>query len=166
MLTPTALVVEVQSGRAKLARRTPGGLNWILPLFALPMGKPYEYELLRFPDTYAWATARDLGALSTFRESSHQRPGFFIGSGGSLSSAVYGAYLHSVFNGGIGAGMPPLEFSTRQHLRESAVFVYSAGGGNADILSAFRHAAHQECETLAVVCLNPESKLASPHSPI
>jgi hypothetical protein len=94
VLISTALVVEVQSQAALPVAPT---------VFALhspcKMGKPYEHELLKFPDTYAWATARDLGALSTFRESTHQRPGFFIVSGGSLSSAVYAAHLHSIFNG-------------------------------------------------------------------
>ena len=125
------------------------------------MGKPYKSELLKLSDTYAWAATQSLDALSDFRVNTHERAAYFIGSGGSLSAAVYGAYLHSAFNRGVGVGLTPLEFSSRQHLSESAVLVYSAGGGNIDVLSAFRHAVTQESEFVAVLCLNKESKLAS-----
>lgn len=154
-------IIKVQSTNVRtLANRIPNVLHCLRLLFAF-VGKPYKSELLTLSDTYAWAIARNLGVLSGFRENSRQRAAYFIGSGGSLSGAVYGAYLHSAFNRGVGVGLTPLEFSSRQHLSESAVFIYSAGGGNVDVLSAFRHAVRQESEVVAVLCLNTESKLTS-----
>jgi fructoselysine-6-P-deglycase FrlB-like protein len=124
------------------------------------MGKPYQSELLSLPHTYEWAVNHDLGILSRLREELAGCGLYSIGSGGSLSAAAYGAYLHGISCGGFGYALTLLEFCAREQLRSSAVLIYSAGGGNVDVIAALRHAVRCEAGQVATMCLAPESKLA------
>ncbi len=124
------------------------------------MGKPFKTELSRLSDTYDWANGRELAKLEPFIQN-RSKPAYFIGSGGSLSGAAYGAYLYRLLDSGLGVAVTPLEFSSQKHLDGSSVFIYSAAGGNVDVIGAFRHAVNEETDNVAVLCLNPDSKLAA-----
>ena len=124
------------------------------------MGKPYQSELLSLPHTYEWAVNHDLGTLSWLKEELAGCGLYSVGSGGSLSAAAYGAYLHDISCGGFGSALTPLEFCAREQLRSSAILIYSAGGGNVDVIAALRHAVRCEARFVATMCLAPESKLA------
>lgn len=124
------------------------------------MGKPFQSELLSLSQTYEWAVERDLDPLSKLREELANRGLYTIGSGGSLSAAAYGAYLHSKC-GEFASALTPLDFCSRRYLRDSAVLIYSAGGGNVDVIAAFRHGLQREADLIGTICLAPGSKLAT-----
>jgi len=124
------------------------------------MGKPFQSELLSLSQTYEWAVERDLAPLSRLREELANRSLYTIGSGGSLSAAAYGAYLHSKC-GEFASALTPLDFCARRHLRDSAVLIYSAGGGNVDVIAALRHGLQREADVIGTICLVPGSKLAT-----
>jgi fructoselysine-6-P-deglycase FrlB-like protein len=125
------------------------------------MGKPYQFELQSLPQTYEWALKRNLASLSRLKEDLAGFSLYSIGSGGSLSAAAYGAYLHGIGCGGLSVALTPLEFRAKEQLRNTAVLIYSAGGGNVDVIAALRHAIGREANFISTMSLAPESKLAS-----
>jgi fructoselysine-6-P-deglycase FrlB-like protein len=108
--------------------------------------------------TYKWSRTIDLGVLRDFAENCRWKGLFVVGSGGSFSVATYTAFLQQQ-RGSYGQAVTPLELSAVRALRRHAVMFYSAGGNNSDVLRGFHCAVNGEADSIAVVCLRPESKL-------
>jgi fructoselysine-6-P-deglycase FrlB-like protein len=122
------------------------------------LGKPFESEMGVLASTYKWSRTVDLGVLPDFAERCRWKGLYVVGSGGSFSVATYAAFLQQQ-RGSQGQAVTPLELSAVPALRRQAVMFYSAGGNNSDVLRGFRSAVNGEADSIAVVCLRPESKL-------
>ena len=74
------------------------------------MGKPFNSELEKIPDTIKWAEEQDVLLLSRFLfVEGRQTPLVCIGSGGSLSACHYAAMLYKQRNGVLAQAMTPLQ---------------------------------------------------------
>jgi fructoselysine-6-P-deglycase FrlB-like protein len=122
------------------------------------LGKPFESEMGVLAATYKWSRTVDLGVLPDFAECCRWKGVYAVGSGGSFSVATYAAFLQQR-RGSQGQAVTPLELSAIPALRRQAVMFYSAGGNNTDVLQGFRSAVNGEADSIAVICLRPESKL-------
>ena len=125
------------------------------------MGKPFEKELAKVPDTIKWAFTEPID--STFKEmvsTIAPFPLLVIGSGGSLSGAHFVARLHEQITGKMARAITPLEFIF-SNINPSlhAVLFLTASGNNKDILSAFEYAIQREFAAIAIVCANVGSKI-------
>lgn len=124
------------------------------------MGRPFEAELKKLPDTVKWAESLDVKDLSRLISKYHD-PVYIIGSGGSFSSCVYAADLLTS-RGVFAKAVTPLElFYANATLRKSNLIFISASGNNTDILFAFKRAI--ECEPISIlsICMKKKSKLAA-----
>lgn len=124
------------------------------------MGKPFRAELARLAETYDWSMCQDITPVTNFLRSNVASPVYFLGSGGSFSSAAFAAYLHEQLTTQVAEAVTPLQFSARSLLSSAAVLMMSAGGKNRDILSAFRSAVERDTKRLGVICFDPTSALA------
>jgi fructoselysine-6-P-deglycase FrlB-like protein len=124
------------------------------------MGKPFEIELGRLSETYDWAMSQNITPLAEFVRAVVGGPACFLGSGGSLSAATFGAYLHEQVTTQVAEALTPLPFSARPEFSSNAVLMMSAGGKNRDILSAYRNAVERDTKHLGVICFDPKSPLA------
>jgi fructoselysine-6-P-deglycase FrlB-like protein len=94
------------------------------------------------------------------RSASHL-PLIGIGSGGSLTSAYFAAFLHAVHTGRLAKAMTPLEVvSSPIDLRDLAVLVLTAGGRNPDVLGCFEQLVRRDAALLGVVCARRGTPLA------
>ncbi|MFZ5631549.1 MAG: sucrose-6-phosphate hydrolase [Bacillota bacterium] len=124
------------------------------------MGKPYKVELLNLIQTYQWSLEIPIEKICSFVNESYNKPLLSVGSGGSLTAAYMAALLHQRI-GMISKAVTPLElFSSGKTLRNCSVFILTAGGSNADILSAFTFAAISEPRHLIALCMKKDSPLA------
>jgi fructoselysine-6-P-deglycase FrlB-like protein len=124
------------------------------------MGKLYESELYCLNQTYQWAHEAPIEELSSFIEASHDSSLIAIGSGGSLTAAQMAAILHQKA-GKISKGVTPLEFvHLGRAVLDSSVLILTSRGNNADILSAYRHAANAEPRRLMAICMKKHSPLS------
>src|SRR5438067_760901 len=106
------------------------------------MGRRYESELSELSQTYAWAKSVTLEPLVSFLRASVGNPLLAVGSGGSYSAAHLVAELHQIHSGRVSKPVTPLDaLLSPINLRSLGVIVLSAGGTNADIVSAFREIA-------------------------
>lgn len=106
------------------------------------MGKPFNSELEKIPDTIKWAEEQDVLLLSRFLfVEGRQTPLVCIGSGGSLSACHYAAMLYKQRNGVLAQAMTPLQlmYSGKDILRSSKLLFLSASGKNKDILNAIKY---------------------------
>lgn len=125
------------------------------------MGRPYTTELARLADTYAWALELDIGTLTTAIRRAATTPLVTVGSGGSFTAAHFCAASHERATGQLARAMTPLEVvSLGGTARGAAVALFSAGGKNADIRSAFHCAVASEPPACWVVTATSESPLA------
>src|SRR5207249_6634018 len=87
-------------------------------------------------------------SLRSFRS----RPTVFVGSGGSFSAATFAEYVVWHEFGKPSKAMPPYEFVTLPKLDpETAIWLLSYGGANADIIAAAERA--RELKTSSCVVL-------------
>jgi len=84
---------------------------------------------------------------------------FATGSGGSLTAAHFASHLHQKFAGKLAKAVTPLEL-VWSGVKDVSVLMLSAGGGNPDIIGAFKQIAAREPQRLTVVCLRPNSRLS------
>jgi len=125
------------------------------------MGKPYEAELGRLPETFEWARTLDLAEVQTALTPLRQNPCLIIGSGGSLSVAHFAASLWETQTGLFAKACTPMEFAaSAPRLEQFSVLVLSAGGRNRDILHAYQNAVLQEAAWTTVICGTPGSPLS------
>jgi hydroxymethylpyrimidine pyrophosphatase-like HAD family hydrolase/fructoselysine-6-P-deglycase FrlB-like protein len=128
----------------------------------------YENQIQMLKDTYKWALDTNIDELKKSIELSLDSPLIAIGSGGSLTIASLAALLHVDFTGHIASYMTPFEFVSRKNtVQKTAIFIFSAGGRNSDILSTFEEAVCREPYQLTIVCgrkNSPLSRLALKYS--
>lgn len=125
------------------------------------MGKRYWSELDLLNETYAWARTVEADDLHRLRDDYGRHPLLAVGSGGSFSSAVLAAYLHRFATGRVATAVTPLEIvHSPLDLRLSSVLFLTAGGGNPDVLGAFRKSAAKEPARLGILCMKKNSPLA------
>ncbi len=124
------------------------------------MGKPFRLELEMLPSTYDWALRFPIDPLAeSIRRS--RLPQLAIGSGGSFTTAHLAAALHCRQYGLPAVPSTPLDsIRSDLDLRETTVFLFTAGGKNADILGAFDQIIRGEPRRMTVMCATTESKLA------
>ena len=124
------------------------------------MGKPYESELRQFTQTYQWALGTQIAEICSFIDTVRDLPLVTVGSGGSVTAAHMATLLHQE-KGPPSKAVTPLELATLgQSIRDAGVLILSAGGSNADILSAFRFAALSEPRQVMALCMKRQSPLA------
>ena len=125
------------------------------------MGRPYKAEMEALGGTYEWALSSDVGSLSDFAGAAAGSPLYAVGSGGSLTAAALAAALHHG-TGSAAEALTPLAFLDRERLEcsGSSVLLFTAGGGNVDILAALDRAAALRPRALGVVCASPRSRAA------
>ncbi len=125
------------------------------------MGKRYWSELENLEKTFDWARTVDLGSLQGLREAYAECPLLAVGSGGSFSSAFLATYLHRNATGSLASAVTPLEIvHSPFDLRRIAVLFLTAGGGNPDVLGAFKKTAKKEPSRLGILCMKKNSPLA------
>lgn len=117
------------------------------------MGKPFQSELGLLADTYAWAMACPVGDLASKIQPYRGLPLVCVGSGGSLTTAHLAAALHLEFAGRVSRAMTPLEAASAPvDWKAAGAMLFTAGGGNPDVLGCFRHLAARDMARLGVVC--------------
>jgi len=96
--------------------------------------------------------AAQIDALVRAIAASAAHPLVAVGSGGSLSVAQFAATLHQSTFGEIAKAMTPLEVSTFPLTNANTSFLLvSAGGGNPDIMNAFKHVVGREPRRLIIL---------------
>lgn len=109
------------------------------------MGRPYRNEIGRFPETYGWSMTRKIEPFAAIVRQTLRVPLVALGSGGSLSAAHFCCDWHQLATGHLARPTTPLEtVSLGRTPRDTAVAVYSAGGRNKDIRTAFEVAVASE----------------------
>lgn len=124
------------------------------------LGRPFEEELVLLPDTYEWALRADVQELAKSVGLGSYLPLRSVGSGGSLSAAVFAAQLHQVFNAQVASAVTPLEISSGVAAAQESTSVFlSASGRNPDIIGAFLTLAESGASSILVVCMQKESPI-------
>lgn len=124
------------------------------------MGKNYAEELSAISSTVAWAGQYDLTQWLSAISKIRTRDLIIVASGGSVSAAQLLAQLHTAKTGRLALAMTPLEFASTEGPTDATVWLISAGGGNTDILNAWKSARDRGVQNLAILCGAPESSLA------
>lgn len=126
------------------------------------MGRTYAGEMDAMHGTYEWAMSSDVRPLADFAEAAAGAPLYAVGTGGSLTAATLAAALHHD-TGSAAEALTPLAFLDRERLNCSAasILLFTAGGGNADMAAALNRAIALCPRALAVVCMSPNSRVAS-----
>lgn len=125
------------------------------------MGKPYRQEIDSLTATYDWAIRTPLDDVQSKWKRFLQSNLLAVGSGGSYTAASLAAYLHEYFTGQFAKAVTPLDaVLSTSNLNEVAVLVLTAGGGNPDVIGAFRDIATREPRYLGTLCSRKESRLA------
>lgn len=125
------------------------------------MAKPYAAEIAKLLDTFIWAKSTEIAPLRLALKAAGQAPLRAIGSGGSLTAAHALAALHQRWTGRVAAVATPLDAIAEPLDLGVATWLISAGGGNIDILAAFRALAIREPRQLGVLCGRADSALAA-----
>ena len=120
----------------------------------------YAGEMTKLAATFEWAATADLDPLCRAVRTAGLSPLRAVGSGGSLTGAHALAGLHQRYTGHLAAVATPLEAVGESLDATVATWVLSAGGGNADILSAARMLILREPRQLGVLCGREASPLA------
>jgi hypothetical protein len=124
------------------------------------MGKPYARELAALDSTYRQALTDDPGGVAKAIASLVHMPLLAVGSGGSLSTAHFAAFVHEAFTGRLAKATTPLEIGSPDPVvARSGVMFFSAGGTNRDILSAFDRARDAGARRVFVLCERRDSPL-------
>ncbi len=125
------------------------------------MGKTYATELSLLSDTYAWALETPIESLVAAVSASSHLPLLAVGSGGSFSGAHLACSLHQRHTGMVSKPVTPLELvSSPIRIRSLSVMILSAGGSNADIISALENVISREPRRCLVLCLKNGSALS------
>ena len=123
------------------------------------LGKSFKQEVQKFDSTYQFATTIRIDKLKDITINSLLFPLISIGSGGSLTSALFASLLHQQ-TGKMSIYSTPLEMLSLNGLMpNSAVLFVTAGGKNYDILNAFKFAASEEPRSLSVLCATKDSAI-------
>ena len=116
--------------------------------------------MAKLAETFDWAATVDLKPLCQALRTSGLSPLRAIGSGGSLTGAHALASLHQRYTGQLAAVATPLEAVDVPLTSTVATWLLSAGGGNADILTAAKALILREPRQIGVLCGRETSPLA------
>ena len=122
--------------------------------------------MAKLAETLAWAATVELTPIRQAVRTAALSPVRVIGSGGSLTSAHALAGLHQRYTGQLAAVATPLEAVDEPLDSTASAWLLSAGGGNADILTAARALILREPRQIAVLCgrhASPLAKLCRKH---
>lgn len=119
----------------------------------------YASKLEKLPLTYRWALSEEIDQLQEFVEASDDTSLITIGSGGSLTNAIFASVLHQ-YNGVTAQYLTPLELVSSDYcFRDKSVLIISAGGNNPDVLASLSAIAKKEPRELAVLCGSKKSRI-------
>jgi len=123
------------------------------------VGKPFEQELSKLNETYLYSNKIPIESFRKVVVQSLFQPLISVGSGGSLTSALFASLLHQQTKN-IALCSTPLEMlSFGSELSKSSVLFVTAGGRNFDIVNALEYTIKQEPNSLGVLCATKESKV-------
>jgi len=123
------------------------------------MGKPFDTELQRVPDTVAWADSLDISIVAQFFCAAVGSPLITIGAGGSFTAAEMGRLVFESL-GGFAVSHTPLSFlQNRSDLRAAYVLIITAAGNNKDVLAAVDAAVKREAKQILIICGASKSKV-------
>jgi hypothetical protein len=125
------------------------------------MGRDYQDELAHLKATRAWAASLDVVRWIEATRRSSSVPAIIVGSGGSIAAAHFAAGLYQRRHGHPAMVRTPLELLAQETLKDSDVWLLSAGGSNLDILAAWEAALDRHAAHVFVMCAQPDSLLAS-----
>ena len=124
------------------------------------MARPYAEEMALLAETFDWAATVDVELLCQAVRTAGVSPLHIVGSGGSLTGAHAMAGLHQRHTGRLAAVATPLEAMDEPLDPDTATWLLSAGGGNADILAAAKASILREPRQVGVLCGRKASLLA------
>jgi hypothetical protein len=124
------------------------------------VGRPYSRDLAALPQTYTWALSVETPALVRAIGAASGYPLIYVGSGGSLSAASFGAQLHARMAMKVSRAATPLEAAALQVWRDTGAIVLSAGGNNPDTLGILRFLIRAEPAVLAAIISRAGSRAA------
>ena len=130
------------------------------------MGRPYETEMLQLSSTFKWASSVCIKKMQKFIENTNNLKLLAIGSGGSLTTANFLAYIHQKYTGQLSTPSTTLRTMELSHSTDIAAWFLSASGKNIDIKMAFNHLLSQEVKQIGVFCCkenSPISKIVYDH---
>lgn len=111
------------------------------------------------PLTYNWGLTTDISSLTAFRSLSGTLPLIAVGSGGSFTAAIFTSLLHQEL-GMHAQYLTPLEFITADiNIQNTSVILFTAKGGNSDVLLAVKNAIRNEARQLLVLCTKKGSAI-------
>jgi fructoselysine-6-P-deglycase FrlB-like protein len=124
------------------------------------MGRPFDAEMFRLEETYAFASTVDVDGLSNIVKTIIGGPIVSVGSGGAYSAAAFLRKLHERATGFPSVAATPLELESFSFVRSNtAIFLVSARGRNVDILAAAEAANRLEPSFLCAIVATAESAL-------
>jgi hypothetical protein len=124
------------------------------------VGRPYSRDLAALPETYSWALSVEIPALVRAIAAASGVPLIYVGSGGSLSAAAFGAHLHSQFALKLSRAATPLEATSLPAWRDTGAVVLTAGGNNPDIVGILKFLVAAEPAVLATLISRLGSRAA------
>jgi hypothetical protein len=123
------------------------------------LGKPFARDLDKLMTTIQWAATIDVTRLALAVARAGAYPLLAIGSGGSQSVASFAAVLHRHYTGMAAEETTPL-CSVHAGVKGRSVQIFTARGGNPDVLGCFSRLVAQEPEELMVLSCAESSPLA------
>lgn len=130
------------------------------------MGRPYENEMNHLLNTFKWASRVNIDNLQKFIENTQNLKLLAIGSGGSLTTANFLAYIHQKYTGQLSCPSTTMRAMELSQSSDIVTWFLSASGKNSDIKMAFNYMLSREVRQLAVFCCkanSPLAKIASDH---
>lgn len=123
------------------------------------MGKLFEKELRYLSNTVEEAMQKDISNLISFFENYTEKNMLLIGSGGSFSVACAVEYMTGLV-GYFAKAVTPYELlNLIESVHNSAVMLFTAGGGNKDTLNAYRFVSDLEPIDCATVCVKKDAPI-------
>lgn len=124
------------------------------------MGRSYANEVKEFSETYAWSLDCDISAVTEELARVRGIPSMSVGSGGSYTAAAMHAFLTRYYLGTVSTSLTPqdvMHLPTR--LEEASIWLFSASGGNIDILNAAQALLSKEPAGLSILSMQTASRV-------
>ena len=123
------------------------------------MGRSFYSEMTILEDTYTKALQIDAASIKRYLLNNLNHPFFVVGSGGSFCVCeTISLFIESL--GGYAKAVTPYELIySCDTLSRANVILYSASGGNKDILGVYEYCKKSGAKSTYIICLKEESKL-------
>src|SRR5579862_2849877 len=125
------------------------------------MGRDYQSELDQLAETLRWARDYDISSWVPAKGRASTVSAIIVASGGSLVAAHFLQALYERETGRVATVATPLEYVLADRIDDADVWLLSAGGGNADILAAWRAVLERRPRHVFIVCAQPMSALVA-----